>query len=804
MFNINNTLKRAFSFCVILVLGLLINESLIAQQTLTITVLDNNTEEPLPFVKTFANSENVKMTDIDGTVELSLHQHDTVYFRFFDYKDTAVSYADLRVENIVYLSPKTTLLEEIVIRPGENPAHRIIQHVMDNRKANDPLRNDAFTYSSFTKFYLSPESDMPIQKDTVKDSVLLETLTRMEKQYFFLTETAAKRFYSPPNYDKELVTSYKVSGINNPLFATMANQFQSFSFYDNSFNINERSYINPIAPGGLRRYLFILEDTLVKGTDSTFTISFRPRKGKNFEGLKGYLYINTKGWAIERVIAEPYEETTFKIKTIQEYRYTSDHKWFPYQLRTEFEMKNVMFDSYHHLAGKSNVYISDVEFNNVPEKRFNAVKLQIDEGAAGNLEDLEKARKAKSTQKELNTYNIIDSLAKESNLDRLMGAFEILATGKLPVGKLSIPLQQLIDYNLHEGYRLGFGLETNNRFSKHVGFGGYFAYGTRDKSTKWGGKMDIHLHRERNLKLSFLYRDDVFERGGTDFQRDATDLTSNSMYRSFFINQMDRERKAGVTLGGFVTQNFRLQLVGDYRRISILDDYTFTQTPNFSPFDLAETGVIINWNIREKVMLLGDRRVSLGTKYPKLIFKAVKGWDNIFESQYDYYRLNLGIEQTFTIRGAGKLMVQSISGITVGDVPLPLLQMPFGTGRNWNLTVPNTFETMAPSEFFTDRHSALFLRYTFLPLKNKTSWTEPLFSIHSAAGIGQLNNREAHTNIDFAVHEKGYFESGLIVDNLIKFGFNGFGIGIFHRYGSHALPELADNFVYKLSLRFNL
>lgn len=111
---------------------------------------------------------------------------------------------------------------------------------------------------------------------------------------------------------------------------------------------------------------------------------------------------------------------------------------------------------------------------------------------------------------------------------------------------------------------------------------------------------------------------------------------------------------------------------------------------------------------------------------------------------------------------------------------------------------------MLPSEFFTNRHTALFVRYTFLPLKNKTDWTEPLLSIHNAVGYGDLSNRTDHQNIDFKVHEKGYFETGLVLDNLLKFGFNGFGIGVFHRYRSHALAEFSDNFVYKLALKFNL
>jgi hypothetical protein len=201
-------------------------------------------------------------------------------------------------------------------------------------------------------------------------------------------------------------------------------------------------------------------------------------------------------------------------------------------------------------------------------------------------------------------------------------------------------------------------------------------------------------------------------------------------------------------------------------------------------------------------MLLGEQRVSLGSKYPKIQLKAMKGWSSIFDGQLDYYRLNLSISQDISLRGVGKLSLNSTSGITIGDVPLTFMQMPFGTNRNWNLTVPNTFETMQAAEFFTDKHTAFFLRFSFLPLKNKTSFTEPQLILHSAAGVGEMENRQYH-NHTFKVHDKGFYESGIIVDNLLIMGTSGFGIGVFHRYGAYAFDEMKDNFVYKLSLKFN-
>lgn len=802
-------MKFIFFLIPILVLGV----NGFSQNQTEITVVDALTEEAMPFVKVMNSAGKVALTDVNGVLLIEVKSNERLSFRFYNYKDTSIVVTDPSKKIIVELTPDSQILDEVVVRPGENRAHRIIRNAMSERKNNDPLRNNSFQYKSYSRFFISAESDQVIYRDSISDSSVLRIMDLMEEQYFFLTETASTRLFSPPSFDEEVVHSYKVSGVNNPMFATLSNQLQSFSFYDNIFTINDKDYINPIAPGAIRRYLFVLEDTLISGQDSTFAISFRPRKGKNFDGMKGYLYVNTNGWALERVISEPFEESeVFKIRVVHEYRFTADKKWFPYQINTEFQFPSIQVSKMHYMAGKSSVAISAVEFDVPVKKRFNAIKLIVEDGAANDTTRLDAARGKQVSEKERKTYHKIDSLAKEANLERMINAFSILSTGKVPVGKLSFPLDRLLTFNQQEGYRVGLGVETNRRLSKHFNIGGYFAYGFRDAEWKWGGHSEINIYKRRQIKLDLLYTDDVFERGGVDFREDEFDLNSTSSLRSFFINNLDRERKASVGLSGLLTQNFKVQLLGNYRRIWYFDDYRFDDS-SFPAggwpmsladnFDVAETGVIINWNIREKVMMLEDRRVSLGTPYPKITFKGTKGWDNVLAGEFDYYRLNLKIEQDFTIRGFGKLNLQSMSGMTLGDVPLILNQMPFASGVNWSVTVPNTFETMQPIEFYADKYTAFFTRFSFLPFKNNTTWTEPVISIHNAFAFGEMENRLNHINTDFSVPHKGFYETGLIIDNLLKSGFTGIGLGVFYRYGEYAFEVLGQNFFYKLSVRFN-
>jgi hypothetical protein len=50
--------------------------------------------------------------------------------------------------------------------------------------------------------------------------------------------------------------------------------------------------------------------------------------------------------------------------------------------------------------------------------------------------------------------------------------------------------------------------------------------------------------------------------------------------------------------------------------------------------------------------------------------------------------------------------------------------------------------------------------------------------------------------------EYGYYESGLVINNILKFNFSSFGVGAYYRYGPNKLPKASDNFAVKMSIGF--
>jgi hypothetical protein len=96
------------------------------------------------------------------------------------------------------------------------------------------------------------------------------------------------------------------------------------------------------------------------------------------------------------------------------------------------------------------------------------------------------------------------------------------------------------------------------------------------------------------------------------------------------------------------------------------------------------------------------------------------------------------------------------------------------------------------------------LKQDFGSLLFKTKQFNPEITLVTNIGFGKLRNPEKHNNLEFNTMEKGYYESGILINNILKTTIFGYGFGIFYRYGPYAFNKTSDNFAYKLTLKFNL
>ena len=278
-----------------------------------------------------------------------------------------------------------------------------------------------------------------------------------------------------------------------------------------------------------------------QGVDSVYVISYRPRSGKKFEGLKGVLYVNTDGYALQNVIAEPVERSgAASIKLQQHHEKIDGLAWFPVQLNTSLYFDGLKLNGAN-VVGIGKTYLKDIEVDaDVQRKELRGPEFEMDRLATRRDDSYWDALRNDSLDaKELRTYQVMDSMGDEVGLDRKLKWLSYALSGKIPIGPVDLRLNELMALNGYEGYRIGPSLATNDRLTRYASLGGYVAYGFKDKYWKYGGDLTIKPKPGRDLELKLTYKSDVAESGGVEFNGTPRSFTSES-YRFFYMNRMDR------------------------------------------------------------------------------------------------------------------------------------------------------------------------------------------------------------------------------------------------------------------------
>ena len=789
--------------------ALLFTTSFFAQQ---IQVQESVSHTTIPFVKVYPQNGRPFLADLDGRFT-NPPGNTQVTLKMTSFRDTTIT---ITGDMIVFMTEQASEIEEVTVVPGVNPAERIMNLAIENRKKNHPKSDVAFKYESYNKFILTINQDALGQiSDTTADTNLLDLKKFFDQQHIFLLESTSTKYFKPPFKEKEVISAYRVSGFTDPMLSTFANEVQSFNFYDNQFDIFGRSYLNPLALGSIRRYLFILEDTTITAPgDTTYTIRFQPRRDKNFEGMKGTLYINTRGYAVEKVVAEPAVNNGGIHPTIvQEYALLEGKKWFPYKLSTEVIAPGMSFSSKvkdAYLVGKGNTYIDHVVLDaDLKDQHFNAVFVETARDA--NKKDSthwDEKRKYDLDAKDLRTYTVIDSVSKAENLEGKLKMLQSLLQGKIPLGYFQADILRLVNFRDYEGFRLGIGLETSDKLSDRFRVGGYFAYGFKDKMWKYGGYGKVTLFPKYFLDFEARYQQDVVERGGTGLSSEPVVTLLNSFYRNIYIRQMDKQRIGEVAFSGYIFPRMKFRLSGSYQRIEFTDGYQYQWTKpemgSIDHYDVAESSLELTWAIRDKVISLGTKRISKGSNWPIITAKVTKSLPGVTAAKIDYTRLTVGVQQIVPIRAVGKLTYVLMGTAVDGDAPLLLQQVGQGTGGMWKISAANSFETMIASTYYSSRMTALFTRFDFKAIKTNKKWTQPQFAVHHAIGYGSKEDASRHS-IAFNSLDKGYAEAGLIANSLIVLNRIGFGIGGFYHYAGGVIsPKVEKNLMAKFTLNINL
>lgn len=799
---------------------LFIGNSALSQTTIKGKVIDENTLEPLAFVTIVVDNTNTGfLTDIDGVFNIS-YKDDIEHLKlsYVGYHkrnyiiDTTLSYHTIKLKRA------TIELEEVVIFPGENPAHRIINNVKDNRNINNPERRKSFSFTAYNKFILTSDRDLINEKYAeTGDSAFSKLSDFLNDKHFFISESVSNKRFRYPNRHTEEVLANRVSGLQNPVFSLLASQLQSFSFYDNFIRILDIEYVSPLAQASLNKYLFELKDTLYNEQDSIFVVSFRPRKNQNFSGMKGVLYINSNKWAVQNVIAHPavFKDETLEFGIQQQYDFVDGKQWFPVQLNTDITFRVNLEGASDKLPlyGQSRSYLSDIAIDPpLTRKDFSAFDIDYARDVNDADDDFwEKWRIDPLSEKEKLTYNYVDSVGKETNLDRRIRILEALFFGDIKLGFVNLKLNRLYDYNVYEKHRIGIGLSTNSDLSSWARIGGYYAFGTGDKDHKYKINPEVTIDKYRSIKIAYEKEKNVWERGGSDFLKSGY-WFQNLEIRSYYVKTMDVVNSQQIYADAKLWRNYlSLRLFGKLGNTYWHDPYEFeTSEATYNNFDFFEIGLKMRLAYGEQYIRTPGRIYQGFSKNPVIYLNVTKGFDDVLNGNFDYIKIQSRLEHSYSIPFYGKQLWRlDLGWLSPQNLPLPLLFSPPGANPGvytLGVSSPMSFGTMLLDEFISEKYAYLFFEHNFQNLFFSTPLYSPELAIITNAGWSSLSS-SFHSNISLQSMEKGFYESGIRIDKIIPenwmraIGLNlSPGIEVLYRYGPYAFPKISHNFVYKISL----
>jgi hypothetical protein len=782
-------------------------------------VISESDLSPLPFVHLrFDSGKSGTTTNIDGnfTIPDTVRQ---IQFSYIGYKPLKLSVKKpAETTWIVRLVEDNKLLSTIEIYPAKNPAYRIMQAVLDHSDENNPENLESYQYTAYHKFWLSadtPSEEKMSGNKKISAAELEKLQKRFEGNHMLLIETLSRKKFLQPKHENEEILSSKVSGLKKEAFFLLATQLQSFSIYNENFTLLSRKYLSPVSKTALRNYAFKLEDTLqIDGQDTTYLIRFHPAKDRNFDGLKGFLHVNTHGYAIQSVLAEPSgaDKKDVFASVWQHYDRLETGQWFPFEVNAAINFKMTTTLPVDSLTKKRKPVELSVTANSRTYLYQRSVNIPLDPksfpkyGVTVSTESKDSVNNSKSfryiplTSKDSATYKYLDSLGTKVRLTQKVKMIHALSLGTFPIGPVSINFMYLFGFNINEGYKVGLGLETNRKLSKYFGLGTYFTYGTRNGEIRHGEWLRIYPTGYADFKIELGYKDVKKEYGVEELLTDYN-IFEPEYFRSLLITNMYHTKNFAASMEIRPVQPLNLKLFMDYAT-NLRFSYGNFSPLVWDPFQLTRAGFEVRYS--PGISFLDNTEELIQGTPPKsdFYFSVIQGL-KLFKSAYQFTKLDSKVKFNIRLSAIGTTSIMIRGGKIFHTAPITDWFHGYGSfSGDFTLLAHYAFATMRLNEFSADQYVALHIRHNFgsgfIP-----SWyfIRPELSLAQNIGFGSLQQTysDASGATDF---RKGFYESGIELNRILNSSFVGLGFGTYYRYGPYRIDIARQNFAYKFTINF--
>ena len=716
-------------------------------------VIDETTREPLPFVNVVFQKTTVgTTTDFDGNFSLSTDKPtDSLIISYvgFNTKKVKVNKGSSKLDYVILLGANTTTLKEVVIKPGENPAHRIIKAMIKNKPINDRAKLDYYSYEVYNKI----EFDINNIDDKLKNNRLMrpfkfvfdniDSSNAAEKPSLpmFLSESISEMHYRrSPKVAKEIIKASKVAGVteNKSVSQFTGDLYQNVNLYDNNILVFGKQFVSPLSDNGLFYYRYYLIDSVNIGNYRCYHIQFKPRRKQELT-FTGNMWINDTTFAVKRIEMNMAADANINFVkhffVVQDYTKTSE-AWMLEKDRLVVDF--ILQKNQPGFYGRKTTSYRNFKINQPKEESFytKTDNLIVDELA----EKRDSAywvenRHDTLSKNEQKIYYLVDTIQTLRAYKTWVDVVQLFYSGYRIMGKFELgPYYNMFSFNQVEGPRLRLGGRTSNAFSKMHELSAYTAYGFLDQEFKYGAAYRGFVTKTPRTMMFARYKND-YEILGQSQNGFTQDNIIASLFRRNPLNNLTRV----VTYSAAFSHEW---FTGFENKITLINrKLTPIGGINYEYFDLdsvrlfkqnirtSEIRLYARLAIDEKYLAGEFDRMSTGTKYPIVSTQLTFGIKNVFKSDFTYQKLVVNVQDRFRINPFGFTDYILEYGKIWGRLPYPLLELHGGNETYYY--DPYAFNMMNYFEFASDHYFSAAASHHFegiflnkIPLMRKLKWRE--------------------------------------------------------------------------------
>jgi hypothetical protein len=622
------------------------------------------------------------------------------------------------------------------------------------------------------------------------------------------------------NKEKELILAQKNQGFDKPVVKILSHRMHGDNWYNRDYVIFESDYVSPLYPNNFRAYNY----QLIAENDDFYFIKFNPKLYNKEKLLEGIFCLD-KNFALSNIYASKKED--IKLELNQTFlKHPEFGLWLTNQVLVKMtpgkggkpvslfgtninigtlQQKSIAESDFNNELYSKSIFYDYVLKRNLLDTKSYDIFVELEAHEHGN-QYWKTERKIPLTSADSVFFKGTKSTIEQKNTLSKIKRLQNVNNGFFPILKWKTDLKTLIKINNYEGLRLGIGGLTNEDFSENFRIGGYIAYGTKDKTIKYGIDTGFLLDRDTNTWLNGHYTDDVREVGSNAY---LTDERVYSLFEPRLVNIIFfyKEKTASLSIQKKITPKLLSEFKVAHDRIFQTQNYAYLNGDiAIQSYDLSRAVLSLRWSPRSRFLKFDNNFINVNEKYPILSGQIEQFFGNTFCGDLTFTKLSLKSDYIINHINNHSTEFALEGNIAFGQVPLTHSYHAYPNAPNkpsildrFSVAGVKSFETMFFSEFFSTRLASLHIKHRFSPFKisNKLRPELVLISRHA---IGDFSNQNRHIGIDFNTLEKGYSEAGLELNKI----FWGFGLSFAYRYGAYHLPVFEDNIAFKFTFNLKL